>query len=138
MTEFDLNRDTVRFIIDAVQEFHSQDDVNFDDEPDFANEDFSRQPASDFAGDPYYQEIRSTIEDLEPDQQVSLVALMWVGRGDFSLDEWDEAISQAEDSWTPRTADYLIGTALLADYLAEGLDQLESEDVAEDTELEPA
>jgi hypothetical protein len=131
MTEFNLNRDTVRFIIDAAQEFHSQDDVNFDEEPDFDNDDFSRQLSSDFAGDPYYQEIRNTIDDLEPDQQVSLVALMWVGRGDFSLDEWEEAVQQAADSWTPRTADYLIGTALLADYLAEGLDQLESEEVAE-------
>ncbi len=52
-----------------------------------------------------------------------MVALMWVGRGDYALEEWDDALSQARDSWNKRTADYLIGTPMLADYLAEGLDQ---------------
>ena len=126
MADFTVNKDTVRFIIDAAHEFHTRDDVTFDDEPDFANEDFSRQVATDFAGDPYYQEIKNTIEDLEPDQQISLVALMWVGRGDFAIEEWREALKQAAESWTAHTADYLIGTSLLADYLGEGLGQLES------------
>ena len=126
MAEFNLNKDTVRFIIDAAHEFHMRDDVSFDEEPDFSNEDFSRQVATDFAGDPYYQEIKTTIEDLEPDQQMSLVALMWVGRGDFAMEEWGDALRQAAESWTAHTADYLIGTSLLADYLGEGLDQFES------------
>ena len=51
---------------------------------------------------------------------------MWLGRGDYSLDEWDDAIAYAQDTWTDHTADYLIGTALLADYLQEGLGQFES------------
>lgn len=127
MTEFELNRDTVQFIIDKSREFHTRDDVNFDDEPETPNDDWSRQIAADFAGDPYYRELKTTIEDLEPDQQVSLVALMWVGRGDYSSEEWNEAIGHAEDSWNNHTADYLIGTALLSDYLAEGLEQLESD-----------
>lgn len=128
MAELSLNTDTVRFLIDAAREFHTQDDVTFDEEPDFANEDFTRQVAADYAGDPYYQELRSTIEDLEPDQQVSLVALMWVGRGDFSIDEWGEALKEAAESWTDQTANYLIGTSLLADYLGEGLEQLDAGD----------
>ncbi len=126
MAEFNVNKDTVRFLIDAAHEFHTRDDVSFDDEPDFVNEDFSRQVATDFAGDTYYQELKSTINDLEPDQQMSLVALMWIGRGDFSMDEWAEALQQAAESWTDHTADYLIGTSLLADYLGEGLEQFET------------
>jgi hypothetical protein len=51
------------------------------------------------------------------------VALMWIGRGDFEIDEWDDALERAQDSWNARTAEYLIGTPLVADYLAEGLDQ---------------
>ncbi len=59
---------------------------------------------------------------------MTLVALMWMGRGDYSIDEWEDAIEQAKDQWTDHTAEYLISTPLLSDYLAEGLDQFESSD----------
>ena len=68
--------------------------------------------------------MKSTIEDLEPDQQVQLVALMWLGRGTFSTEEWEDALQEAGDSWNENTANYLIGTPLLANYLEEGLVQL--------------
>ena len=123
MMEFELNRDTVRFIVDKAHEFHGRDDVSFDEEPEVADEFWSDQVTADFGGDPYYQELKTTIDDLEPDQQVSLVALMWLGRGDFSMPEWHDALRNAGESWTDHTADYLIGTSLLADYLEEGLQQ---------------
>ena len=129
MPVLDLNPDIVRFVIDKVHEFHSREDVTFpeEDEVEVVNEDLAEQFATDFAGDPYYQELTTTINDLEPDQQMSLVALMWVGRGDYDLEEWDEALKFAEENWTDHTADYLVGTPLLADYLAEGLQQFETE-----------
>ena len=129
MTEFELNRDTVRSIIDMAHEFHARDDVTFEEEPQVADEYWSAQVSTDFGGDPYYRVLKSTIDDLEPDQQISLVALTWLGRGDFSFEEWSEALLNAEESWNDHTADYLIGTALLADYLAEGLQQFETADV---------
>ncbi len=128
MVELDLNRDTVQFIIDKAHEFHEREEVTFPEEPESANEDWSRQMTQDYAGDPYYQELKNTIDDLEPDQQITLVALMWVGRGDFSVAEWAEALQHAEASWNDHTADYLIGTSLLADYLAEGVEQFETDD----------
>lgn len=131
MAELELNRDTVQFIVDTAREFHSQDDVTFPEEPESATADWAQQVLADYGADPYYQELKTTIEDLEPDQQVSLVSLMWLGRGDFSLEEWDEALKYAEDCWTDHTADYLIGTSLLADYLAEGLEEFESEETEE-------
>lgn len=128
MTEVDLNRDTIQFLIDKAHEFHTREDVTFDEEPEAADEDWAQQVSADYGEDPYYQELKSTIEDLEPDQQISLVALMWVGRGDFSMDEWHEAWAEAADDWNDHTADYLIGTSMLADYLAEALEQLETDD----------
>lgn len=129
MTELELNRDTVQVIIDMAHEFHARDDVSFDEDPEVADEYWSTQVTADFGGDPYYQSLKSAINDLEPDQQVSLVALMWLGRGDFSLDEWSEALQNAAESWNAHTADYLIGTSLLADYLAEGRQQFETDSV---------
>ena len=125
MAEFDLNRDTVQFIIDKAHEFHAKDDVTFPEEPEVADEFWSSQVTADYGGDTYYQELKTTIKDLEPDQQISLVALMWLGRGDFSITEWNEALRNAGESWNDHTAEYLIGTSLLADYLAEGLQQVD-------------
>ena len=129
MPSLDLNPEIVRFIIDKVHEFHSREDVTFpeENEAEAINEDLAQQFATDFAGDPYYQELSTTIDDLEPDQQMTLVALMWVGRGDYLLGEWEEALEYAEEAWTEHTAEYLIGTPLLADYLAEALQQFETE-----------
>jgi hypothetical protein len=129
--ELELNRDTVQFLIDKAHEFHVKEAVTIPEEPLSPSDDWARQVLADHGDDPSFQELKSTIEDLEPDQQVSLVALMWLGRGDFSIDEWDDALERAQDSWNTRTAEYLIGTPLVADYLAEGMDQFEPGDEEE-------
>ena len=51
---------------------------------------------------------------------------------DKALDEWNDALQHAEASWNDHTADYLIGTPLLADYLAEGLEQFALQENEED------
>jgi len=123
--ELELNRETVLFIIDKAREFHVKEAVTIPEEPLSPTGDWARQVLAAHGDDPAFAELSTTIDDLEPDQQIMLVALMWIGRGDYTLDEWDDALAQAEDSWTRRTAEYLIGTPLLADYLAEGLEQFE-------------
>ncbi len=117
----DLNPEIVCFLIAKAHEFHAKDEVSLTEMPSEAGDDWAREALSDYVEDPTYQEMSSTIDDLEPDQQVCLVALMWLGRGDFSLDEWDDALEQAADAHNNRTASYLIATPLLADYLEEGL-----------------
>ena len=121
--ELELNRETVAFIIDKAHEFHVKEGVTIPEESLSPSDDWGRQALAAHGDDPGVQELRNTIDDLEPDQQVMLVALMWVGRGDYALEEWDDALAHARDSWNKRTADYLIGTPMLADYLAEGLEQ---------------
>jgi hypothetical protein len=49
---------------------------------------------------------------------------MWVGRGDFSRAEWGDALKLAHQRHNERETRYLIGTPLLGDYLAQGLDEL--------------
>lgn len=128
MPEIDLSTEAVQFVIDKTHEFHERDDVILPEESQGADltPENVLQFTEGFSGDAFYQELTNMINDLDPDQQIALVALMWVGRGDFSLAEWNEALAQAEDSWTDHTAEYLISTPLLADYLAEGLQQFET------------
>ena len=77
-----------------------------------------------FADDATQAELKGFIGDLNEDEQVSLVALAWIGRGSFGPEELDEALSTARAERTNRTEDYLLGMPLLPDYLEEGLDRL--------------
>lgn len=120
----DLNPDIVFFIVDKAQAFQVKEQVTIPEEPLSPSDDWAQQVLADHADDPVFQELKMTIDDLEPDQQVTLVALMWVGRGDYSADEWDNAFDDAGESWNERTAEYLIGTPLLASYLNMGMEEL--------------
>ena len=68
-------------------------------------------------------ELATFIRGLNVDEQIDLVALMWLGRGDGDLDNWRELRSEAARAHNNRTASYLIGTPMLADYLEEALSQ---------------
>ncbi len=69
-------------------------------------------------------ELRAFIERLAEEEQASLVALMWIGRGSFGADELEEAKATAREEATTPTADYLLGTPHLSDHLENGLDEL--------------
>ena len=121
----DINPETVRYIANMAREFQDQEQVMIGDQYlDDINE-WSGEGLVEHHDDPIYSEMKTVIEDLEPDQQVQLVALMWLGRGSFTVNEWKAALKEAGDNWNSKTADYLIGTPLLSDYLEEGLSQLE-------------
>jgi hypothetical protein len=77
-----------------------------------------------FSDDATQDELKEFIRDLNVDEQASLVALAWIGRGSFSADELEEALATARSEQTNRTEDYLLGIPLLPDYLEEGLDRL--------------
>ena len=92
-----------------------------------------------FSDDATADELKGFIRDLNEDEQASLVALAWIGRGSFGPDELDEALSTARAERTNRTEDYLIGMPLLPDYLEEALDRLGySVEDAEDESLSSA
>lgn len=69
-------------------------------------------------------EIVAQVEDLEPDQQAELVALMWVGRGDLEPEEWQEALTLAAERADMPTSAYLLSHPHVADDIEEGLDRL--------------
>jgi hypothetical protein len=61
------------------------------------------------------------IEAMSEDEQVDLVTLTWLGRGDGTLADWDELRAEAARVHNKRTASYLLGEPLLPDYLEEAL-----------------
>jgi intein/homing endonuclease len=75
----------------------------------------------DHADDPTIAELRAAINGLNDDEVIDLIALAWLGRGDFSKDGWEEARALARERHRRRSASYLMGMPALGDYLEEGL-----------------
>lgn len=69
-------------------------------------------------------ELRAFIERLSEDEQAELVAIMWIGRESFDVDDLAEAIATARSEATVPCADYLLGTPHISDHLENGLDAL--------------
>jgi len=62
------------------------------------------------------------IDELNEEQQVALIALAWVGRGDYEPEEWEEALKLAAERNTRGDASaYLTGMEGLGDLLSEGV-----------------
>lgn len=73
-------------------------------------------------GDMTEDALRAFINDLNEDEQAALIALAWVGRGDYDASEWEEALRLARERGEGRdTAEYLLNMDMLGDLLAEGV-----------------
>ncbi|MEN9499042.1 MAG: hypothetical protein RIS83_861 [Pseudomonadota bacterium] len=68
--------------------------------------------------------LRAFIAELNEDEQASLIALAWLGRGDYGPEEWEEARNLARERNIRDPAEYLLGIEMLGDMLEEGLDML--------------
>ena len=78
----------------------------------------------DSPNDPYEAQLKTFIDELNVDEQVSLVALMWIGRGTYEAEDLEEAMSTARSERVNETSAYLLGVPLLSDYLTDGLEKL--------------
>jgi hypothetical protein len=120
-----INPETVCFIISKARQFQAKEEVVITEVPYSPADDWARQILANHIDDPCVQEVKATVRDLEPDQQAELIALMWLGRDDYLLSEWNSATADAAESFTDITdpGAYLLAHPLVADYLLEGLIQ---------------
>ena len=128
--ELGIYPEKVCYVIVAARELDSgvldDDDGDSPDVPrDLEDEIEQGGAAEDFAHDATYHELKSFIDGLNREEQASLVALMWLGRSDYALDEWKDAVEEATRAQNRHTADYLLDSPLLADYLEEALSQFD-------------
>lgn len=68
-------------------------------------------------------ELRGLFERMTEEEVLSLVVVMWIGRGSFQTDEIPEAVEEALGRDAP-LIDYLMGTPHLSDHLENGADAL--------------
>jgi hypothetical protein len=118
-----ISPEKVCFIIVKAREFDVKDIVTIPDEGSNAADDAMVSVLEDHGDDPVVAELRGFIGALSEDEQVDLVALAWLGRGDGTLEDWDELRAEAARAHNRRTASYLLGMPLLSDHLEEALSQ---------------
>ncbi len=116
-----LPLDKVSFIIVKAREYDVKESDVDPDSGSNAIDDGQTDVLLDKADDPVREELVGAIRGLNDDERIRLVALAWLGRGTYGLDEWKEAITTAKSEHSRRTAEYLLGLPLLGDYLEDGL-----------------
>ena len=116
-----ISSEKVCFIAIKAREFDAKDIVTDPGDSSNASDDGMRSVLEDHRNDPVVQELTSYIDALTEDEQIDLVALAWLGRGDGELRDWQELRGEAERAHNERTAAYLLGMPLLPDHLEEGL-----------------
>src|SRR5262249_132999 len=119
-----ISPEKVCYVAIKAREYDVKDAPTIPDEGSNPIDDAMVCVREDRRGDPVAQELRGFIGAMSEDEQVDLVALAWLGRGDGTVDDWDELRAEAARAHNNRTASYLMGMPLLADHLEEGLSQL--------------
>jgi hypothetical protein len=112
------------FIIEKAREFDAEVPADAGDTDSNPTDDAGSGILLDTPDNSTGRELRDAIDGLNTDEQEELLALMWIGRGDFGRTEWPAAIRQARETRTTSEPGYLIGTPLLSDYLEEGASTL--------------
>lgn len=116
--ELGISTDTVCWVIARARAFDAKEAGEGDADPD---EDDPEAHVLEEEGDTIADELREAIAEMNEDEQAALIALAWIGRGEFDVAEWNEAIRTAKERNLRNADDYLVGMPLLADYLEEGL-----------------
>ena len=119
-----LDPDTAFFILLKTREFDAKEDNTDPDEGSNPSDDKQIDVLEFRPDDAVEEEIASAIAALNEDQKLDLIALTWIGRGDFTFDEWAEARESAREVEPARITRYILGMPTVSDYLEEALSQL--------------
>lgn len=122
--ELSLSPEKLGFIIAKAREFDVKDVVTDPGDSSNATDDGMLSVLEAHRDDPVVREFAGFIRALSEDEQIDLVALAWLGRGDGGVEDWPELRAEAARAHNRRTAAYLLGMPLLSNHLEDGLSQL--------------
>ena len=120
--ELGIGTDQVSTIIVLARAVDVKEADSDPDEGSNPTDDGEADVLEDKPNDATRAELASFIRALNGEEQITLVALAWVGRGTYDISQWGEAVETARSEHNNRTAQYLLGLPLLGDYLANGLE----------------
>ncbi len=118
-----ISTEKVCYLIVKAREFDVED-VNADpDSGSNASDDRQVDVLEQHADNPVVEEIRTFVAEMDEDEKADLIALMQLGRGDGTFEDWEAMRDQGSREHADRVAAYLLGQPLVSDYLEEGLSQ---------------
>jgi hypothetical protein len=123
-SELSITAEQICFIIVKAKEFDALVELDDPDSGSNPTDDRDIDVLEDQGDNPTLQELLGAISALNSDQRSEVLALCWLGRGDYTVADWLDALREARDVQDEQLAQYLIGTPLLGDYLEEGYNQL--------------
>src|SRR5579864_577396 len=112
MPELTISVEKVAFLIEKMREFDVKEEVSDPDSGSNASDDNMIDVLEDGGDDPVVREITGFINAMTDDEQIDLVALMRLGRGDGGIEDWDDLRREAAEGHNKRTASYLLGEPL--------------------------
>ena len=118
-----ISPEKVCFVVAKARELDVKVAPEWMDDGSNPSDDQMAQILEDYAGDATLDEMKSYLQSLNDEELEDLVALTWLGRGDYSFNDWEDLMSEIQDVRERHTVDYLIGTPLLADYLENALSE---------------
>jgi hypothetical protein len=115
-----INTDKVCFVIAKSRELLSED-IGAQRDGSNPSDDQFVAVLTDSGDRPARLELVEFIDALDVDESDALVALAWIGRGDFEPADWRAAVKSAGERREGNPARYLMEIPLLPDYLADAL-----------------
>jgi len=114
-----VSLETVATVVDLARSMQGKEGTDADQATEDANSEAAllQETPDDMTEDA----LRLFIDELNDDEQAALIALTWIGRGDYGPEDWEEARSLAAERNESEPASYLLQMDMLGDLLAEGV-----------------
>ncbi len=119
--ELSIDPEKVVFIAMKAREFEAKTEAAGLEEGSNPSDDREVAVLEDNPDDATGEELAAALENLNEDEQFDLLALTWIGRGEFDVGDWLKARRRARALTHKHIPRYLMETPLFSEYLEEGL-----------------
>ena len=120
MASLDINIEQVNYIIAMARDLEDALPRDATDDETHRGEADNPELIKDHEYDSGYQELLGFLQTLSEDELISLVAILWIGRGTYDVDDLIGALDESRDIGANRIPGYILSIPLLAEYLEEG------------------
>ncbi len=84
-------------------------------------DDMAASVLEDRAEDSTLEELTGALDGLNDDEKIEVLALVWLGRGDYEATEWAATLAAAAERHNRRETGYLLGIPQLGDLIEDGM-----------------
>lgn len=120
MAELTLKPDYLEMLLHKMRALRGGERAGIVNPASNAVDDPAHANLGEEAGERWREEVVREITSLDAGQQAELIALMWLGRGDSSPQEWDNLRTQAVER-QDAPARYLLSDPQSAEFIADGM-----------------